>query len=590
MSSIERTENLTRSIEGAVKGWCEDHEDNSTKAKAAGFAVWCLTEVFGFDRDDAIDSIVDGRDDRSMDAVADDGNRLVVLQTKYNSHEWSEITKFRADVAAIGAGTATNLARRLKPLAAEIRTRRQEDSPVAYYYVTNRRLSQTDLDKIGTLEDEPAIEVLDLDGIYQVLAERESERPTNSPNTPVQLTPAVESLKFEDSLITPIHLVEFSRFVAEGEKWLFESNVRQYLSRSKVNKGIRDTLEEEPEHFWRFNNGVTMVVDDFSEKADGTLSLLKPQIVNGCQTSLSIKEVISSLDARQKKDVRGHVLVRIIKEPSDEERRKITQFTNLQTAVRGKDFFALKDFQRDLKRRVDALGYFYEIQTGSYDMTDDSEKDKLRGDSRFAHLKWARKDYRIQAIEAAKCHAAGFRRKVSVCYANPGNLAPNGALYDVIFPPDLTTEPEAFLMPFLLMKHAESELGYGSARGESWRRRGRYLFVYAAFRVLDAALKKAGRLDASSSLDPEHAPLVREVLANEATTANLVQIADAVLEGFFADSKIDELVNEDIFAFLKGPIEKDESLKILDLKIRKALDSQQGRQFLVQLKTALRIS
>ena len=44
---------------------------------------------------------------------------------------------------------------------------------------------------------------------------------------------------------------------------LLEANVRAFLSdRIKVNKGIRETLRDEPEHFMAFNNGVVLVADE----------------------------------------------------------------------------------------------------------------------------------------------------------------------------------------------------------------------------------------------------------------------------------------------------------------------------------------
>lgn len=224
----------------------------------------------------------------------------------------------------------------------------------------------------------------------------------------------------------------------------------------------------------------------------------KPQIVNGCQTSLSIAKVIADMDERERGAIDGSLLLRIIHEDSDDERRNITQFTNRQNAVRGKDFFALKDFQARLKRRIDALGYFYEIQTGSFDMLLRSAKESLKGDSRFSHLAWARRDFRILAIEAAKCHAAAFRGLISVATRIWGTCAEWRDVRQGF--PGNPDEPDLFLTPFLLMKHAEASLGYGSTRGDAWRRRGRYVFVWAAFRLLTEALQAANRLDAGGGL------------------------------------------------------------------------------------------
>ena len=51
---------------------------------------------------------------------------------------------------------------------------------------------------------------------------------------------------------------------------------------------MRQTLREEPEHFGLYNNGITIVVEDFYYNQDGTIQLVEPNIVNGCQTSQTI--------------------------------------------------------------------------------------------------------------------------------------------------------------------------------------------------------------------------------------------------------------------------------------------------------------
>ena len=75
------------------------------------------------------------------------------------------------------------------------------------------------------------------------------------------------------------------------DRWgtrLLEANVRVFLqARSNVNKGIRRTLENEPELFFSFNNGITATAERVGVvEDDGGLkiaSLENLQIVNGAQ-------------------------------------------------------------------------------------------------------------------------------------------------------------------------------------------------------------------------------------------------------------------------------------------------------------------
>jgi hypothetical protein len=74
---------------------------------------------------------------------------------------------------------------------------------------------------------------------------------------------------------------------------LFEFNVRSFLqAKGKVNKGLRDTLKNEPERFLAYNNGITATADEIEAglfMGETSISRLRGlQIVNGAQTTASI--------------------------------------------------------------------------------------------------------------------------------------------------------------------------------------------------------------------------------------------------------------------------------------------------------------
>lgn len=161
--------------------------------------------------------------------------------------------------------------------------------------------------------------------------------------------------------------------------------MRQYLQRTKVNAGIRHTIQNSPELFWLYNNGITIVCDDFYEH-NGAICIETPQIVNGCQTAKSIYEVLSRKTENERKAIEGHVLVRIMKGADEKEREDITKYTNTQNAVRGKDFYSLEKFHQKLQKEFKRLGYFYEIQRGSFASLRPSDKAKYSGISHYKYL------------------------------------------------------------------------------------------------------------------------------------------------------------------------------------------------------------
>ena len=108
-----------------------------------------------------------------------------------------------------------------------------------------------------------------------------------------------------------------------------------------------------------------------------------PQIVNGCQTSSVIELCYYELPTEEQQNSQeGTILVKIIKDPNDKKRKNITKYTNSQTAVTGKDFFALEDFHHILQKSFENYGYNYEIQRGS----NREKKKKFNGINKYSHL------------------------------------------------------------------------------------------------------------------------------------------------------------------------------------------------------------
>lgn len=71
---------------------------------------------------------------------------------------------------------------------------------------------------------------------------------------------------------------------------LFSGNPRNYLGRGKrknINSGIIDSVQDEPENFWVYNNGVTALVNDLDYKEEA-LTIKGITIINGAQTTGAI--------------------------------------------------------------------------------------------------------------------------------------------------------------------------------------------------------------------------------------------------------------------------------------------------------------
>ncbi|MGW0283626.1 AIPR family protein [Streptomyces sp. NPDC003236] len=166
---------------------------------------------------------------------------------------------------------------------------------------------------------------------------------------------------------------------------LLELNVRAFLqTRSKVNRGIRQTLLNEPGRFLAYNNGITATASEaeFAEDGDGNRTAIRKltglQIVNGGQTTATLHHVFK----RDKSDLAGvGVQMKLtLVQPSDlmEIVPLISEYSNTQNKVTLVDFSSNDKFHVEFERvsrslwapAVDGSGqetrWFYERARGQY--------------------------------------------------------------------------------------------------------------------------------------------------------------------------------------------------------------------------------
>ena len=180
--------------------------------------------------------------------------------------------------------------------------------------------------------------------------------------------------------------VPSAQLAAIYDRWgarLLEQNVRVFLqARGNVNKGIKYTIENNPEMFFAYNNGITATAEAVTTKnSDGALLLTgfrNLQIVNGGQTTASIhaaskkKEIdLSRVFVQMKLSIVDHAKAMDVVP-------KISEFANSQNRVNAADFFANSPFHvrmEEFSRRIFAPSpdgsfreskWFYERARGQY--------------------------------------------------------------------------------------------------------------------------------------------------------------------------------------------------------------------------------
>ena len=144
---------------------------------------------------------------------------------------------------------------------------------------------------------------------------------------------------------------------------IFEANVRDYQGNNEVNSEIRNTLiESGGVDFWWFNNGITIIAENAAPL--GTrLSLTRPSIVNGLQTSNEIYEYFSS---RGEESDNRNVLVRVIKTDSSDVADKVIKSTNRQTSIPYAYLRATEAIHRNIDEYLSANSVYYERRKNYY--------------------------------------------------------------------------------------------------------------------------------------------------------------------------------------------------------------------------------
>lgn len=185
------------------------------------------------------------------------------------------------------------------------------------------------------------------------------------PNFSLEL-PFVELLSRGENYILLSKLVDYFEFVSDRGKlrrYLFDSNVRDFMGLNRVNEDIRDTLEnEESPDFWWLNNGVTILASGASVIGK-SIKLSDIQIVNGLQSTESIHRHFQQGRGDQRERA---VLVKVIVSNDDEDRDAIIRSTNNQTFVELASLHATDKIQRDIEDVLFRSGLYYERRKNYY--------------------------------------------------------------------------------------------------------------------------------------------------------------------------------------------------------------------------------
>ena len=338
---------------------------------------------------------------------------------------------------------------------------------------------------------------------------------------------------------------------------LYERNVRRFLgSKGRVNKNMRVTLNEEPERFGLYNNGITIVVSDFERGAGDETVLVEPFIVNGCQTTRTIWEVLQSklesggtgtdpdLEEWQERLSQGVVVTKVVRVGSDGEEllHNITRNTNRQNPVSEKDFLALsRDFRAWKSQMAERHGIYLEIQRGGWD----SQRALQRQNPSVRQFSEA-----ANAFNLIKTYGAGWLREAGAAFGKNKPFLPGGRVFETVTTGEGQIGVDDLYAAYRMQRYAD-DYGFGRGAEQASRRQTRFLFYMVVMELLREVLVREEITQRPEPRELTHAFLELSGENNEAPLSTLlnesVEAVDEYMNPGTEDSVIKEPAYQDRF-------------------------------------------
>lgn len=399
------------------------------------FIVWFLFARFGYPVDQAVRALPPRASDINLDAILIDkaSNCVRMAQAKYHTKNVG-IADPRNDVLAFAetASALSGSAERFETLliggSPEVRVAlkearklvTQEDFSLCLYFVTTAHCSAGVKESAVKVAKRSGaqIEFVESDSVSALLEKYlDAAPPLGALDLPIQGGDLLHRI----DRATKIHSWTFSMtgssvgtlYEKYGDR-LFALNVRGFQGDGKrVNKGMANTLNKEPQFFWFYNNGITLLCDDAKattpSAGNSFLTVENPQIINGQQTTIMLSRALQASKAS--------VSVRVIRVPPSEDNiafdrllSKIIKNTNSQQVISGAQLMSNDRRQIEIERQLERVDYHYIRKVQS----------KIEETASFGNQRFKRN---IEMIELA--------RAVAACEIDPSIVLRKGV--DILF-------------------------------------------------------------------------------------------------------------------------------------------------------------
>lgn len=324
----------------------------------------------------AADAITDGSNDKKLDMVYinNEEEYAVIAQCYFSSKDKKEAPSNKASDLNTGVGwliqrDIDEVPERIKSAAINLRAGLKDKTikKVHVWYVHNLPESSNVENELVTVQQtaQTAIGKMFPDSKTIVTHCEVGKKCLDSWYSECQ-TPILinESLPFDcksgyeitgpewKSYSTAIPAKSLHRLYKTHKTKIFSANIRDYLgsrsTNSNINNGIKNTIENDSDNFWVYNNGLTILTHDYEVISEEKVVVNGFSIVNGAQTT----GAIGSLRKSPSKDAMVQARFIAIKNGTPDLIQKIIPFNNSQNKVEAADFRSTDKIQKRLKEEM----------------------------------------------------------------------------------------------------------------------------------------------------------------------------------------------------------------------------------------------
>jgi len=349
----------------------------------SAYAIYCIGDT---SLEEAASSVVDGADDNGIDAIhySPSNKRMIIVQSKWKKDGTGEPDN--GDLRKFKDGVIDLINLELDKFNNKVNIKKQMIETALGEFDTkfdlvlihtgsntlsrhNQQVMDSILSELNDAGDGTSEDVVNFHHLNQAIIH--SGLASGMDGEPIDLEIGLSQWgKVEEPHQGFFGIVageEVANWWLKKGKRLFAKNIRQMLGATEVNDEVKRTIDEQPENFWYYNNGVTIVAESIKKsmvggnsRDIGSFKANNISIVNGAQTVSVIGKYAQEGGANLEK-LRLPIRLISLEGAPEDFGATVTKTNNRQNRIEGRDFVSLDEEQTRLKKELSLEGIEYNI-------------------------------------------------------------------------------------------------------------------------------------------------------------------------------------------------------------------------------------